>query len=112
MTISTQRDVRVTIISRIWTYATAMLLISTLLHGQGHDQKVIFLPAIIVFGATISTVVVLRKLRYDQHDILFPSETLEELKQRIENLEAIAASDDRHWDHSLKQLAQAKNHLH
>lgn len=106
MTISTQRDVRVTIISRIWAYATAMLLVSILLNSQGQDRKVLFLPATIVFGATISTIVVLRKLRYDRHDILFPFKTLEELKQRLENLETITASDAMHWDHSLKQLAQ------
>ncbi|MBD1875024.1 hypothetical protein H6F75_16175 [Nodosilinea sp. FACHB-131] len=96
MTISTQRDVRVTIISRIWAYATAMLLISILLTGQGQDQKLLFLPSTVVFGVVISTIVILRRLRYDQHDTLFQSETLEQLKQRIENLEAIAATDDRH----------------
>lgn len=104
MTISNQRDVRVTIISRIWAYATAMLLISILLTGQGPDRKGIFLPATIVFGGIISTIVVLRKLRSPQHTTLVPSETLEELKQRIENLEAIAASDAGPWDYSLKQL--------
>lgn len=112
MTISLQRDVRVTIISRIWAYATVMLLISILLNGQGQDRRVLFLPAIILFGATTSTIVVLRKLRDDPHVIRFPSETLEELKQRIENLETIAASDDRHWDHSLKQIAQTKIQTH
>jgi hypothetical protein len=83
--ISTQRDVRVIIISRVWAYATAMLLISILLNGQGHNRKVLFLPATIVFGATISTIVVLRKLRDHRHETLFPSETLEELKQRIDS---------------------------
>ncbi|MBE9179298.1 hypothetical protein IQ268_12070 [Oculatella sp. LEGE 06141] len=112
MTISNQRDVRVTLISRIWAYATAMLLISILLNGGGHARKVFFLPATIVFGATTSTIVVLRKLRYDRHDILLPSETLEELKQRIENLETIAASDVKHWDHALKQLAQTTIQTH
>lgn len=86
MTISTQRDVRVTIISRIWVHVTAMLLISILLSGQGQDRKMLFLLATIVFGAITSTIVVLRKLRDDRQDILFPSETLEGLKQRIENL--------------------------
>lgn len=70
-----------------------MLLISTLLNGQGHNRKVLFLPATIVFGATISTIVALRKLRDRPDDALFRSESLEELKQRIENLEAIASSD-------------------
>jgi anaerobic C4-dicarboxylate transporter len=95
VTIAIQKDVRITIISRIWAYATAMFLISILLNHQAQDRKVLFLPAIIVFGAATSTVVVLRKLRY-QHDTLLPSETLEELKRRIENLEAIAASDARY----------------
>ena len=83
-----------------------MLLISIVLNGQGRAWKVLFLPAAIVFGAVTSTIVVLRKVRYHQHNALFPSEILEELKQRIENLEAIAASDTGHWDHSLKQLDQ------
>jgi len=82
-----------------------MLLISSLLNGQGRDRQVL-LPATIVFGAIISTIVVLRKLRYHQPDSPFPSEILEEFKQRIENLEAIAASDARHWVHSLKQFDQ------
>lgn len=63
MTIPTQRDIHVTIISRIWAYATTMLLISILLSGQGQNCKVFLLPAAIVFGAAISTIVVLRKLR-------------------------------------------------
>lgn len=105
MTLSTQRNVHVTIISRIWAYATAMLLISILLNGQGQDRKVLFLPATIVLGATTTTIVVLR-LRYHRQDTLFPSETLEELKQRVENLEAIAVSEAEHWEHSLKQLDQ------
>lgn len=82
------------------------LFISILLSGQGQDRKVLFLPATIVFGAATSTIVVLRKLRDHRHEALFPSEPLKELKQRIENLEAIAASDARHWDHFLKQLEQ------
>lgn len=106
MTISTQRDIRVTIISRIWAFATTMLFIAILFNGQGDNRKVLFLPAIVVFGATSSTIVVLRKLRNDQQDTLLLSKTLEELKQRLENLEAIAASDDKHWDYSPKQLAQ------
>lgn len=106
MSSSTQRDMRIIIVSRIWAYATVMLSISILLTSQGRDQRVIFLPATIVFGATISTIVVLRKLHHYQHDVLFPSETLEELKQRIENLEEIAASEAGRWDHSLKQPDQ------
>lgn len=106
MTTLNQKDIRVSIISRIWAYATVMFLISILLNSQGQDRKVLFLPAIILLGAVTSTIVVLRKLRDHQYETLFPSKKLEELKQRIENLEVIASSDD--WEHALKQLAQTK----
>lgn len=85
-----------------------MFSISILLNAQGHHQTIFLLPATIVLGATISTIVVLRKLRYDRHDTPFPSEILEELKQRIENLETIAASDDRYWDHRQHQNCRAE----
>lgn len=104
---STQRDIRIIIISRIWAYGTAMFLISILFKGQGHDRAALFLPATIVFGALTSTIVVLRKLRDRQPDALFPSETLEALQQRVEHLEAIATSDASDWNHALKQLDQA-----
>ncbi|MBD2576352.1 hypothetical protein [Oscillatoria sp. FACHB-1406] len=93
MTISTQKDIRVKIISRIWAYATVMFFIDFAFLGQVQERKMLFLPATIVFGAATSTIVVLRKLRDRPDNILFPSETLKELQQRIENLEAIAVSD-------------------
>jgi hypothetical protein len=94
MATPTPKDIRVTIISRIWAYATAMLALSILFSGRGRDWKVVLLPATITLGAAISTIVVWGKSDHHRHDILLPSENLEELKQRIENLEAIAASED------------------
>ncbi len=64
MTISTQRDLRVTIISSIWVGAKAMFSTSILLNGQGQDREVIFLPATIVFGATTSTIVSIFLCKY------------------------------------------------
>lgn len=81
-----------------------MLLISIVFNGQGRDRKALFLPATIVFGAVTSTIVVLRKSRYYGDKALFLPETLEELKQRIENLEAIVTRDSEHWDQSFKQF--------
>jgi hypothetical protein len=106
MDISTQRDIRVTIISRIWAYATAMLALSIVFSGPGKDWKVIFLPTTIALGAAISTIAVWGRPRHHRHNALPPSENLDEIQQRIENLEAIAAHDTRVWDHSLKQLEQ------
>lgn len=60
-----------------------MLLISIVFNGQGQDRKVLFLPATIVFGAVTSTIVVLRKSRYHEDKALFPSETLEELRDGL-----------------------------
>ena len=93
MAILNQKDVRVTIISRIWAHATAMLLISFLLSGKARNSKAIFLPLTVVFGATTSTVLVLRKLRDRGYSDRLTSETLQELKQRLENLEEIVISD-------------------
>ena len=93
MAILNQKDVRVTIISRIWAHATAMLLILFLLLGKVRDSKAIVLPLTVVFGATISTIVVLRKLRERGYSARLTSETLQELKQRLENLEEIVTSD-------------------
>ena len=106
MVISTQKDVRVTIISRIWAYATAMLFVSALLHSWASERRLLFLPITIVFGATTSTSVVLRKLRYHRHSDQLTPETIEELKQRIENLEEIVTSDVKVLDRSLQQLNQ------
>ena len=93
MAILNQKDVRVAIISKIWAYATAMLLISFLLSGKARDSKAFFLPLTVVFGATTSTVVVLRKLRDRGYSDRLTFETLQEFKQRLENLEEIVTND-------------------
>lgn len=106
-----QKDVRVTIISRVWASATAMLLIAMLLNGQGRERGGLFLSAAIVVGATISTIVVLRRVRDSPHGIPSQSEALEAFKQRIENLEAIATTGAGQWESSLKQLDQSTSDL-
>jgi hypothetical protein len=107
MSASTQRDIRVTVIAKIWAYATGMIALSILFSGPGRDWKVILLPATIVSGAAISTIVVWGQSGYRLRDVPLTSENLEELKRRIENLEAIAASSNMPWEHSLQQLNQA-----
>jgi hypothetical protein len=99
----TPRDIRVAIISRIWAYATIMMGLSVLFGGPGRNSKVIFLPATIALGAAVSTIVVWGKSQDRQRDVLLPSSNFEELKQRIENLEAIAASNDAPLEYALKQ---------
>lgn len=104
MAASTPKDIRVIVISRIWAYATAMIALSILFSGPKRDWKVIFLPTAIALSAAISTIVVWGKSNHRRHDLLLQSENLDELKQRIENLEEIAASTTVPLAHSLKQL--------
>ena len=92
MSDSTQQDIRIVIISRIWAYATGMIALSILFSGPGRDWKVILLPATIASGAALSTVVIWGKSSRRRQDFLLPAETLAELKQRIEDLEEIAVS--------------------
>jgi hypothetical protein len=94
MSDSTQQDIRVVVISRIWAYATGMIALSILFAGPGRDWKVILLPATIASGAALSTIVVWGKSNPHQRDFLPPTENLAALKQRIEDLETIAASSN------------------
>lgn len=108
MTTQTQKDIRVTVISRIWAYATMMLLLSILFSGRGRDWKVIFLPVTIAFGAAVSTIVVWGG-RHHRHDALLPPASLEELKERIENLEVIASSDAKPYTASFDETGRSKS---
>lgn len=92
MAVSNEKDIRVTVISKIWAYATVAIALSALFAAPGRSWKVILLPSTIALGATISTIAIWGKSNHRRHDLLLPSENLEELKQRIENLEEIAAS--------------------
>ena len=108
MAILNQKDVRVTIISRIWAHATAMLLILFLLSGKVRDSKAIFLPLTVVFGATTSTIVVLRKLRERYSNERLTFEALQEFKQRLENLEEIVISNPELLNRSPQQIERTK----
>jgi hypothetical protein len=103
----TPKDIRVVVISKIWAYATVMMALSVLFGGPGRNWKVIFLPATIALGASLSTIVVWGKSRDRQSDLQLPSANLEELKHRIENLEAIAASSTDPLEYALKQSNSA-----
>jgi hypothetical protein len=94
MSDSTQQDIRIVIISRIWAYATGMIALSVLFGGPGRDWKVTLLPATIASGAALSTIVVWGKSNSRQRDFLLPDENLSALKQRIEDLEVIATSSN------------------
>ncbi len=103
MTVSNQIDIRVAIISKIWAYATASIALSVLFAGPGRSWKVVLLPSTIALGATISTMAIWGKSNHRSHDFLLPSE-MQELKQRIENLEEIVASSNIPVEYRLTQF--------
>lgn len=103
MAASNEKDIRVTVISKIWAYATASIALSVLFAGPGRSWKVILLPSTIALGATISTIAIWGKSNR-RHDSLLPSENLAELRQRIENLEEIVASSNIPVEYRLTQF--------
>ena len=104
MTVSNQTDIRVAIISKIWAYATVSIALSGLFAGPGRSWKVVLLPSTIALCATISTMAIWRKSNHRSHNFLLPSENLQELKQRIENLEEIVASSNIPVEYQLTQF--------
>jgi hypothetical protein len=107
MAILHSADIRVTIISRIWAYATAMIALSLLFSGRERDWKITLLPATIAMSAAISTVVIWGKSHPHRRSTLHVTENLEELKQRIEDLEAITAGSTDFLDKTLSSNASA-----
>jgi hypothetical protein len=111
MSASAQKDIRVTVISRIWAFSTGTIALSVLFSRSGEDWKAILLTAIIVSGAAMSTIVVWGRSGYRLNDGRLPFKNLEELKRRVENLEEIAAGSNLSWEQSLPQNNPATPNL-
>ena len=100
------RDVRVTATSRIWGIAAGMLAICIPLSAVTRSGPI--LPIAVITGAAVGTRTVWqssdKKSRYDS---LSPHR-LEQLEQRIANLETIAAAGDLDLEQRIKQIESSK----
>lgn len=90
-----ERDIRVTITTRIWGLATGMLGICVPIVAITENAIV---PIAVVVGATVGTLIVWRNYDYK------PTNKVKELEQRVANLETISSSQELELINTIKQL--------
>lgn len=108
MASKTTKDIRVTATSKIWLCATAMLAICIPLVAVAHSGGAI-IPLVVIAGAAISTVGVwggFSKRSINSSSI----KSIQEMEQRIANLETICSSQELELHSKLKRL-ESKEHI-
>lgn len=99
------KDVRLSVTSKIWAYATGMLAICIPL-SAATDSGVI-LPITVISGATIGTASVWKFSNQNSTDRNRTSDKFKELEGRIADLETIIASDNLNWQQSIEPTAKS-----
>lgn len=94
-----EKDVRVAATTRIWGIATGMLGICIPLSAITNSGPV--LPVAVVTGAAVGTAVVWRDKKYQNQ---LQANQLQQIEQRLANLETIVGSDDLDLRQRIKQL--------
>ncbi len=97
-----EKDIRVTTTHKIWSYATGMLALCLIFSPARNG---IILPLAVVAGAAGSTVYVWRSDKKSKES-LQPNQ-LQQIEERLANLETIAASNDLNFQMRIKQLESA-----
>jgi hypothetical protein len=94
-----EKDLRARITTKIWGFATGMLAICIPLSAATRSGPII--PIAVVAGAAVGTVAVWRDKK--SQNALQPSQ-LQQIEQRLANLETIVGSDDIDLRLKIKQL--------
>lgn len=94
------KDTRTATTSKIWSYATGMLALCIPLSAVTRSGAI--LPLAVVTGATISTTVIWKSDKKSQN--LLQPHQLQQIEERLANLETIAASDPLQLQSQLQQL--------
>lgn len=94
-----EKDIRVTAIHKIWSYATGMLALC-LIFAPARNR--VILPLVVVAGAAGSTVYIWNSEKKSKESL--PSSQLQQIEERLANLETIASSSDWNLQMKLKQL--------
>ncbi|MEC4894294.1 MAG: hypothetical protein SAL07_22965 [Oscillatoria sp. PMC 1051.18] len=100
---ATSQDIRLTATKKIWSYATGMLALS-LIFAPARNSFI--LPLAVISGAGISTAFVWKDEKKSGKSL--SSEQLQQIDERIANLETIVASD--RWDSNLQKLPARDNY--
>lgn len=89
---SKQRDIRISVTSKIWGYATGMLAICIPLSAATESGPII--PIAVVSGAAVGTAAVWKSSDQKSQNSIEASNKVKELEERIADLETIVARDD------------------
>lgn len=90
------RDSRVAAIKHIWSYGTGMLALTVIF--SDHPAP----PIVVASGAAVATAIVWQSEKKSTASL--PSSQLQQIEERIANLEAIASSGDLDLQERIKQL--------
>ncbi|NEO34057.1 MAG: hypothetical protein F6K36_27360 [Symploca sp. SIO3C6] len=101
------KDTRTATTSKIWSYATGMLALCIPLSAVTRSGAI--LPLAVVTGATISTAVVWKSDKKAQN--LLQPHQMQQIEERLANLETIAASDPLQWQSQRQQLESSDRHV-
>ena len=97
-----QRDIRVAATSRIWGYATGMLVICIPLASVTRSGAI--LPLAVISGATVGSLAVWRGSNNQSKNSPPLTNSIKELEQRVANLEIICSSQELDLQNKIKQL--------
>lgn len=93
------KDIRVTTTQKIWSYATGMMALCLIFAPH---KNTIVPPIIVATGAAVSTAFVWRSDKNSKESL--PSERLQQIEERLANLETIAGTSDLDLQARIKQL--------
>lgn len=94
-----KNGIKIATTSIIWAFSTGMMAICIPLVAISRTG--IILPLAVILGASISTVSVWRN---GNHKAVELANDLQQIEQRIRNLETICSSEDFDFNYQLKQL--------
>ena len=99
-----KKDIRVASTQKIWSYATGMLALCLIFAPARNG---VILPLSVVLGAAGSTTYVWRSAQKSQES-LHPNQ-MQQIEERLANLETIAASNDWNLQMRIKQLESSQD---
>jgi hypothetical protein len=101
-----EKDIRVTTTQKIWSYATGMLALSLIFAPMKNN---VILPLAVVAGAAGSTVFVWQSDKKSKKSL--QPHQLQQLEERVANLEAIAGTNDLDLQLKIKSLESHQDQI-
>ncbi len=101
-----EKDIRIAATHKIWSYATGMLAICLIFAPASYSM---ILALAVVAGAAGTTVYIWHSDKKSKESL--PPSQLQQIEERLANLETIASSNDWNLQIKLKQLESTHDNL-